>query len=60
MIVNSIWWDDSQYLIEGLDGDFAVTRVTEDGQGLYVNLDESAAVTASLDDQDGTDVGRVA
>lgn len=53
MIVNTVFFDDTEYLIEHTG---AVTRVTEDGAGLYCDLGESTAVTASQDDEcDGAD-----
>lgn len=56
MIINSIWWDDQEYAIEDLGDTVAATRITPDGTGLYASLDESARVTASLDDErDGAD-----
>lgn len=60
MIVNSIWWDDSQYLVEAIGGDFATTRVTEDGQGLFTSMNEASAVTAGLDDEGPADAQQVA
>ena len=59
MTTRSIWWDDSQYLVEDLGGEFATTRVTEDGAGLYVSLGEAEQVTTGLDSTSG-EIGRVA
>lgn len=56
-IQRSIYWDDAQYLVEDLDSDFAATRITPDGGGLYTSLAEAEEVTAGIGD-DGVEIGR--
>lgn len=57
-IQRSIYWDDAQYLVEDLDSDFAATRITPDGTGLFCALAETAEVLNAADTADGVEIGR--
>lgn len=47
--INNIWFDDAQYFVEAIDGDFAVTEVSEDGRGSDVTPGRAAAVIEACD-----------
>lgn len=57
-IKRSIFWDDAEYLEEDLDGDFAVTRITPDGGGLFVDRAEATEALNAADGDEGVEIGR--